>query len=289
MSMSANTNHLSNAGQEILALITSQLNQGSIEVPLLPEVASRTIQLTQNPDSDAAELARLIQSDPTLAAQVMRTANSAAYTPNASMVSLQQAIARLGMNLISDIAVAASINTRMFHAPGFEELIAEIWKHALATAIWGKEIARSCRLNVETSFLCGLLHSIGKPVTLQAACDIAKKNNIELTTEDAKLLLNLAHREVGSCVLKNWGMPTIICEVLEFFDDYANAPSANTPACITHAASLFATHMLNQESLSEEQLSQSEVLADLNLYADDIETLLEKHDSIISAMEVLSA
>ena len=287
--MPATSANLSNDGHILLTCIRAEIDEGSMEVPLLPEVASKAIALTQDPDSDAAALARLIQSDPTLAAHVMRTANSAAYTPNASMVSLQQAIARLGMNLITDIAVAASINTRMFHAPGHEQRINTIWKHALTSALWGKEIARSCRMNVETAFLCGLLHSIGQPVILQTACDIAVNNKLQLIPEDIDQLLQQLHIEAGACVLNYWGMPTIICEALEYFNNYSDAPLASGPATITNAAALFATHSLNPDQFTEEQLMQAEVLADLNLYQEDIQNLLDKRDIIISGLEAMSA
>jgi HD-like signal output (HDOD) protein len=279
---------LSATGQALAENIKQQLSSGNIEVPLLPEVASRVIALSQDSESEISDLAQLVQSDPSLAAHVMRIANSAAYTPNASLVSLQQAITRLGMNLICDIAVAASISTRMFKAPGYESRINHIWKHALATALWAKEIARTCRLNVEATFLCGLLHSIGRPVTIQAACDITKRNAASLSEEDTQALEDMLNIEVGSCVLKSWEMPIIICEALQHLKDYHAAPHAVEQTMIVNASAQFATHMLDSEQLSRDDLIALEVLADLNLYQDEVEKLLEKRDDIVSSMEAMS-
>ncbi|MAZ88483.1 MAG: histidine kinase [Cellvibrionaceae bacterium] len=279
---------LTPTGQALADGIQQQLQTGDIEVPLLPEVANRVIALSQDAESEIADLAQLIQSDPSLAAHVMRIANSAAYTPNASLVSLQQAITRLGMNLICDIALAASLSTKMFKAPGFESHINDIWKHALATALWAKEIARACRLNVEATFLCGLLHSIGQPVTIQAACDGAKRANVELSEDDALALAEQLNIEVGSCVLKSWEMPMIICEALQYFNDYKTAPHALEQTMIVNASALFATHMLDSEQLPRTELIAKEVLADLNLYQDEVEMLLEKRDIVVSSMEAMA-
>ncbi len=279
---------LTPTGQALADHIQKQLKSGDIEVPLLPEVANRVIALSQDVESEISDLAQLIQSDPSLAAHVMRIANSAAYTPNGSLVSLQQAITRLGMNLICDIALAASLSTKMFKAPGFESHINDIWKHALATALWAKEIARACRLNVEATFLCGLLHSIGRPVTIQAACDGAKQANTELYADDALGLAEQLNIEVGSCVLKSWGMPMIICEALQYFNDYKAAPHAVEQTMIVNASALFATHMLDSEQLPRNELIATEVLADLNLYQDEVEMLLEKRDLIVSGMEAMA-
>lgn len=275
-------------GQALADDIKQHLQNGDIEVPLLPEVASRVIALSQDVESDINDLAQLIQSDPSLAAHVMRIANSAAYTPNASLVSLQQAITRLGMNLICDIAVAASISTKMFKAPGFESRINDIWKHALATALWAKEVARTCRLNVEATFLCGLLHSIGRPVAIQAGCDSARRQGGSLSEEDATALEENLNQEIGSCVLKSWEMPMIICEALQHFHDYNAAPHAVEQTMIVNASAKFASHMLDAESLSRDELIGSDVLADLNLYQDEVEQLLAKRDDIVSSMEAMS-
>ncbi|RMF17534.1 MAG: HDOD domain-containing protein, partial [Gammaproteobacteria bacterium] len=67
---------------------------------MLPEVVHKVIQITADPESGAADLVKVIQGDQALAARVMRIANSAAYSPTASIVSLQQAIARLGMLVV---------------------------------------------------------------------------------------------------------------------------------------------------------------------------------------------
>ena len=78
---------LSSNGQALATYLEQLVDGKKIEVPMLPEVASRVLALSNDPDSDAAQLANLIQGDQALAGHVMRIANSAAYTPNASMVS----------------------------------------------------------------------------------------------------------------------------------------------------------------------------------------------------------
>lgn len=286
--MSTELPPLSEKASNLAQLLTQKVQKNDISVPLLPEVANKVITLTQDPESDSTQLAKLIQSDPSLAAHVMKIANSAAYSPNASMVSLQQAITRLGMNLISDIAIAASVSTKMFKAPGFEAHIGYIWKHALITALWSKEIARTCRLNVEATFLCGLLHSIGRPVALQAALEIAADTGSDFSTEDLLAVEESVHTDVGACVLKKWDMPLIIFESMQYFYNYNDAPHAKEQTAIINAAAKFATHTLKPEEFSRTQLTESEVLGDLNLYQDEVLDLMDKRDNVVSSMEAMS-
>ena len=227
---------LSSQGQKAASYLENLLNEKKIEVPMLPEVASRVLALSNDPDSDAAQLAKLIQGDQALAAHVMRIANSAAYTPNASMVSLQQAIARLGMGVISEISLVASLNSKMFNAPNFEDRISEIWAHALCTALWGKEVARTSKRNVEASFLCGLLHSIGRPVVLQSISDYAHDMQLQISNEEALVLEQLYHIAFGVVVVEKWGMPIIVQESVRSYQHYADAQGSVEQAMVINAS-----------------------------------------------------
>jgi len=68
-----------------------------------PRVCAELAQVTAQQAIDAAQLARLIQSDPALAGEIMRVANSPALRPRAGVVSLQQAVSWLGVAEVRNI------------------------------------------------------------------------------------------------------------------------------------------------------------------------------------------
>lgn len=272
--------------------IQARLQRDEIDVPLLPEVASKVIRLTQDADSDAEDLARLIQSDQPLAGHVMRIANSALYCPNTTLVSLQQAIARLGMQVISEIALAASINSKMFCAPGFSQFIAEQLKFSLHCGVWAKEVARICRRNVEAAFLSGLLHNIGRPVAIQTALESAQQRRITLSHHDVLALASCFERALSVKVVHFWEMPVVVCDVVSSFDQYQQAGKAKEQTMIVVAGARCAAHFTKEEGtimLSKDALLKDEVFADLNLYPEDIEKLLAKADSVANTLEAMSA
>ncbi len=269
--------------------LEARIAEKTLELPLLPEVANQVIQLTQNPDATASQLAQLIQSDQALASHVMRIANSAAYSPNAQLVSLQQAITRLGMNMIAEISLAATLNEKMFNAPGFEKHVSNIWKFSLATALWAKEIARVTRRNVDATFLCGLLHAIGRPVALQAALEIAQEQGITLTAEDVSEIEKLYQKQIGLIVCKEWDMPLLVQETIEYLETYDDAPNAREQAAMVNGASCFSTLTLNNSELNEEQLRELPIIEDLNLYQDEVDELLEKLDTLKATVEAIGS
>lgn len=86
-----------------------ELAAGELEVPLLPEVATEVLSSTLDDKVTAARLAELIQQDQALAAHLLRVVNAPAFRGSVQIVALQQAIARLGMERIREIALTISL------------------------------------------------------------------------------------------------------------------------------------------------------------------------------------
>ncbi|MFT7414410.1 MAG: HD-like signal output (HDOD) protein [Methylophagaceae bacterium] len=287
--MSTEGNTLSSQAQLLAEPLEYLINRGDIEVPMLPEVANKALLLAQNPDSDSIEMAQLIQSDQSLAGHVMRIANSAAYTPMSNLVSLQQAVARLGMGVISEIALAAAIGAKMFNTPGYEDYVSGIWRHALATSLWAKEVARHRRSNVEVAFLAGLLHSIGRPAILQTIIELAKKEQIVLTQQDIHQLENTYCHRLSEAVVNLWKMPSLVVEAISTYTDYNKTLTTSTQAAQLTIGARFASYMLMPERLDKETLFILPALSTLNLYQDEVEKLLNQTDAIKARLEGLSS
>tara|TARA_R110002049_G_scaffold301732_1_gene494068 strand:- start:923 stop:1786 length:864 start_codon:yes stop_codon:yes gene_type:complete len=287
--MSTEANTLSSQAKLLAEPLEHLINRGAIEVPMLPEVANKALLLAQNPDSDASEMAQLIQSDQSLAGHVMRIANSAAYTPMSNLVSLQQAIARLGMGVISEVALTAAIGARMFNTPGYEKYLAGIWHHALATSLWSKEVARHCRSNVEIAFLAGLLHSIGRPAILQTIIELAKNEQVDLTEQDIHQLENTYCHRLSEAVVNSWNMPKLVIEAVSSYTDSNNSLATSAAAAHVNVGARFATYMLTPDKLDKETLFSLPALTTLNFYQDEVDTLLSQTDAIKARLKGLSS
>ncbi len=283
--MNATAESLSGKAQMLIHPIESLINNNQIEVPLLPDVANKALSLAQNPDSDASEMANLIQGDQSLAAHVMRVANSVAYTPMANLVSVQQAIARLGMGIISEIAISVSIGSKFFNTPGFEDYVADIWRHAVATSLWAKEIARQCRSNVEVAFLAGLLHSIGRPAILQVILDLDKEKKLELNNTEVHQLEDRYSHAVSQLVVNAWEMPILVIEAVSYSENFDEASTDPMKPALVNAAAQFSTYMLNPDKFNKDALLSLPVFEALNLYQDELETLLMNTESVSGKLE----
>jgi HD-like signal output (HDOD) protein len=213
-----------------------RLQSGDLNLPLLPRVAAQVIELTSSEDANSQQLAKLIQGDQTLTGHVMRMANSAAFRPTTPFVSLQQAIARLGMLTISEIVLATSLNSKLFPLPFRQDLLTKYWHDSLSTSVWAREIARMRRTNVESSFLAGLLCQIGKPIVLQV---LLEEKFVE-PEDDAQIEHFVADykRMAGIILVNRWELPEVVSIVISDAVTDASEPYTDTMLNVAAAIEL---------------------------------------------------
>src|SRR5258708_12287382 len=165
--------HLSDGASGLRRRLGQRLDAGGLELPLLPEVAAEVVALTASEDSDTGRRAEVSRRDASMTAHGLRLANSPLYRPRSPIVSLQQALSRLGMSQIRQIALTVSCKQRVFRARGYEAEVHRTFRHSFATGLMAQEIAPARGWNAEEAFLPGLLHDVGRPVLLQAASDVS--------------------------------------------------------------------------------------------------------------------
>ncbi|MDH5498319.1 MAG: HDOD domain-containing protein [Nitrospira sp.] len=268
--------------------LIQKIETGELELPLLPQAASQVMALASDPAADAAKLSALIHQDQALAAHVLRIANSPAYMPRSPVVSLQHAVAMLGITLLSEIAFTASLKSGAFKAPGHEEDVKRLWRHSLASGACAKEVARMRRVNVESAYLCGLLHEIGKPVVLQTATALAQTQRLTLEKAILSGWIDGYHSRVGTLIAEKWGLPKQVATAIQYYDDYDHAGSFRQECLLTCASDRLASHMLAPEDMSDESLRTQPVFAELNLYPNDIDQLLTKKDQVLAVVNALN-
>jgi HD-like signal output (HDOD) protein len=273
--------------EALRSFIADQLGQGNLELPLLPVVANQVLLLSSDPDTESSQLSSLIQQDQALAGQIIRIANSPAYAPRTPIVSLQQAITWLGLNMLAGLAFSVSVQSGVFHTTGYEQEVRTLWRHALATGLFGKEIARRIRHNVENAFLCGLLHTIGKPAILHLLSQSPDRSAEPFSWTTVESLFEEFHVTAGSKLAAAWHLPDPVQETIRFYQDdqYHQATSPTKGAMITCLAQHLASVMFGNSSHDENSLLTLPVVQDLNFYPEDITALLELRETIKPSVE----
>jgi putative nucleotidyltransferase with HDIG domain len=268
------------------AELESKLSAGTLELPLLPGVAMELTSVAAKEDVDARTIADMLKRDPALSAHVLRIVNSPLYSPRAQIVSLQQAVARVGVGKIREIALVIACKTGVFKAKGYEQEIDEVFKHSIACALFAQEIARSTRNNVEDAFLCGLLHDVGRPVLLQALLTLLQKAHATAEREAVLALVSELHERAGSALAKAWTLPDTVVTALA--KHHAAKPELESiPVRIVSLADAFAHKML-ESALTPESLTGHPALAALEIYPDVLEKLVKRASVVKETIGALS-
>ena len=207
-------------------VINAAIAEGSLELPPPPQIASEVMRLTRGDavtdeaaEGSAAELARLIQRDIALAGHVMRVANSALYARRTPVVTLPQAIAWLGIREIRNIAFAVALQGQVFTSTYFRHEMADLWRESVIVALFAQEIARLKRRNVESAYLCGLLHRAGMAVILGRIGEAALRHGVEPQPGQILEIASRHETRVGTQLSVAWSLPPAVAAAISHWRD----------------------------------------------------------------------
>lgn len=203
------------AADRLFYRLIQDLMQDRLELPSMPDIALRVRQAVNDPNAGAAEVARIIQADPVVAARIIQAANSAMFLGQKSADSLNGAIVRLGLKNVREVIVAATLR-EVFHTKHhlLSKRMAELWTHSTLVAAISAVLSRKLNgFNPDRALLAGLIHDIGVVPILAHAQDYDE------LTRDSELLENTitAYRgQIGAMILRRWNFPDeLITAVLE--------------------------------------------------------------------------
>jgi putative nucleotidyltransferase with HDIG domain len=273
---------------QFLARLLERLDDATLELPLLPSLAWQLIAMSQRDDVDVQQFADLIHRDQALAGHVLRLANSAAFRPRLPIISLQQAVSRLGTNQLAELAFAVAVRSRVFHVPGYEGDIHEQWRHAVATAAYAREIARLTRVHAEGAFLCGLLHDVGKPFVLQLLVDLQEEVQESLPPSVVRAAVQDYHVLAGGRLAAHWELPLHVVESLIYHHDRQATPVCGEAVAVTRLADAVAYQVLAPEAEPRGHGYLLPLLADLNRDFVDIDAILAKRAEVLRMVEALA-
>jgi HD-like signal output (HDOD) protein len=220
---------LTSASADLDSLLHAATADDSLELPPPPQIATEVMRLTRSDDTDdfadtnGAELAKLIQRDVALASQVMRVANSALYARRSPVVTLPQAIAWLGMREVRAITFAIAVQGQVFASTYFRKEMTELWRESVITALFAQEVARLKRRNVESAYLCGLLHRVGMAIILARVGSAALMQRL---SPDALPVMRFAaehEARVGTQLAIAWSLPPPVNAAISHWNNPLNA------------------------------------------------------------------
>ncbi|WP_428565812.1 MAG: HDOD domain-containing protein [Solidesulfovibrio sp. DCME] len=205
-----------------------------------PDIYFRLREAIDDPGASAGRIAGIIGDDPSLAARLLRLANSPFYGLARPIDSLARGVMRIGAGELAQLALGVAVVDRFRDIPSCCLTMRQIWEHAVGCGALARVLgAHVGGLSQERLFVAGLLHDLGRlvllrrlPRTMSRAMRLAWERGEPLVAAE-RALLGFDHAAVGRALLAQWHLPP---ELASAVGGHHLAGGADLDAAIVHVA-----------------------------------------------------
>jgi len=194
--------------------LTAIVNQG---LPPFPNTVLELTSVLSSPSVDVKKAGKLIRTDPSLSAQVLRMCNSPMFGLRSRVISIEQATILLGTERLRSLALTSSlVDYAGFGLP--RDQVTNFWRHSFLAALLSERLAKAIEYSEkEQAYIAGLLHDIGQVPQWMLAVE---ERTIYKTAPPANWADNTSierdhfgtdHCAIGSSMALSWNfMPSFI-------------------------------------------------------------------------------
>ena len=218
-------------------------------VPSMPAAAARFIEMCLREEPEFDDLVDVLSTDPGMASEILRLANSSFFGVTRKICSLKQAMMLLGLAKARSLIIGRYLVQAIdkLECPALNH--SHFWRRSITCATLAAQFSEAGGEDVrEEAFICGLLADIGVVVLAGALPDryetIAREYEpLHGERWVARELhhVGISHATVSALILDDWQLPAAIVEAVRCHHDNLHlSPDKrrfNRIACLVGAAS----------------------------------------------------
>ncbi len=190
--------------------------------PVSP-VVHKILELAEDPESAMGDFVDLVQLDPAITANLLKTCNSAFFGLPVKVDSIQQAVTMLGQQNVVEMVMSQGLSDNLKTAQrgyGIEE--GELWNQSVATAMVARTLAeRRDIYNLPAIYTAALLKDIGKVVLhefvghqLEDIQKLVDHKGLSFV-EAEKRCIGMDHARLGGLIAKKWNFSSHMVYMIE--------------------------------------------------------------------------
>lgn len=202
-----------------------------------------------DPGSSVRDIVRIIEYDPALTANTLRMANSAAFAPRSEIVTVHDAVIRLGGGRVLQLAVGDRVKTYMGSSCTAYRLgEKELWHHSVTAALGADLLSRHTTVNIPpVAFTAALLHDVGKIIITRRVSERVRQQIVDLAEskglsfyEAERTVLGISHAEIGGVVAKRWSFPKVLVDCIALHHDPEQKENTSVALDAVHISNVVA-------------------------------------------------
>jgi HD-like signal output (HDOD) protein len=262
----------------------------------IPVVIHKVLDFAGKSDGTLAELVRLVENDPAITANLLKTCNSARMGLLVKVNSVQQAVALLGIQNVVEIVVTQTLSVNLPRAQkGYGLAKGELWKQSVATAMVARNLAERRQLPLlPTIYTAALLKDIGKVVLHEFVADELKKIEHQVHikglnfVEAEHLCIGMDHATLGGIIAEEWKFSDQMVFMIRhhhLLDPEARKDPATATLYLADMVSMLAGSCTGIDRLAYKVYE--DIFNDFFLAKDELKALMYSYDGFLTGAQRL--
>ena len=227
-------------------------------IPAIPDALQHIMDIANRPSTTSTQLEQLVLKDPSLCAQILKMVNSSFYALVQRVTSLNQAIILLGQSTVKSIAASLIMLETVGNTKNVTQYyLQRVWNRSVACSGMVTLLSKKEPLGFQQKiFLAALVHDIGHLILSAQFKDQYFKLVVkdEFPSPQAELqTIGTEHAEVGAALLKLWGFPMDLVELVRLHHTLDLSPTLQKEIDMLEAGDLLADLPRSGKSFNEVQ------------------------------------
>jgi len=219
-------------------------------LPPLPRIAEEVGKVVDDPVASFEDIAKVIETEPTLSSGLLKLANSSFYGYPVPVNSVPEALSVVGLRNARNLAIALVFPGDFEFPSSYPIDRSKFWTHSIAVGLCARMMAIECREpNTERHFLAGFFHKIGRPLIakIHPAETLEAIKTVKSQETHFNDLMVASHgideSQVAAICLKSWGMSYNIENLVRYHSKPVLARQNIRGVSILHLASFIASSL----------------------------------------------
>ncbi|BED88277.1 MULTISPECIES: HDOD domain-containing protein [unclassified Pseudoalteromonas] len=213
----------------LLTILVDRINNDTLVLPTLPEVAIKVRQAADNPDVNLMQMSDVIGQDPALSARMIKVANSAIMGRAVKVSNLQQAVTRIGLRQIKNIATAMAME-QLFVSKNelIKGYMSKAWQktlnvagHSITLMAFYLQNNKRTSLNSDSITLASLVYNIG---VLPILTEAERHPEVFANPSFLAHAIQKLSGKIGGSIMGAWEFPPEFVNVAKHWADPTYRP-----------------------------------------------------------------
>lgn len=213
----------------LLTILVEKINNDTLVLPTLPAIALKVRKAADDPDMNLNGMAEVVGQDPSLSARMIKISNSAYLGRTVKVTSTSQAVTRIGLAQVKNIATALAMEqlfvsknetVKKYMASKWEDIVT-IVANAMATLITFQRRNKNTSMSLDTMTLCALVADIG---ALPVLTEAERHDSVFANPTFLDVAINKLAGRIGGSIMREWKFNDVFIECAERWRDNSYQP-----------------------------------------------------------------